>query len=90
MMVDRHGRVTTLGAVEAFFGGIGFILTTPRMWPLAVVPAAILTVLLITSRCWGFGEDAGVRRLPFGPDRGVWGAIGYWASPLSSCALSRS
>jgi hypothetical protein len=78
MMADRRTRVTTLGAIDAFVGGIGFILITPRMWPLAMVPAAILTILLIgltAAGVWGAAElSAGL----FGHDRGTWGAIGYW------------
>jgi hypothetical protein len=63
-MADRRSRVTALGAVDAFFGGISFILTTPRTWPLAVVPAAILTVLLIGLTAVGvWGGAHGQRSL---------------------------
>jgi uncharacterized protein involved in cysteine biosynthesis len=78
MMADRRSRVTTLGAIDAFFGGIRFILTTPRTWRLAVVPAAILTVLLIGLTAAGVWGGAELSALLIGPDRGTWGAIGYW------------
>jgi CysZ protein len=77
-MADRRSRLTTLSAIDAFFGGIGFILTTPRTWPLAVVPAAILTVLLIGLSSVGVWGGAELSAVLFGPDRGAWGAIGYW------------
>lgn len=77
-MSHQRSRLTTIGALDAFFGGIIFILTTPRMWPLAVVPAAILTILLIgltVAGVWGAAESSA---LLFGHDRGMWGEIGYW------------
>jgi CysZ protein len=78
MMADRRNRETTLGAIDAFCGGISFILTTPRMWPLAIVPAAILTVLLIGLTAVGVWGGAELSASLFGPDRGTWGAIGHW------------
>jgi CysZ protein len=78
MLAYRRNHVTTLGAIAAFFGGITFILTTPRTWPLAIVPAAILTVLLIGLTAAGVWGGAEVSALLIGPDRGTWGAIGYW------------
>ena len=78
MRADQRSRVTTLVAIDAFFGGISFILITPRMWPLAVVPAAILTVLLIGLTAVGVWGGAELSAVLFGPDRGTWGAIGYW------------
>ncbi len=78
MMADRPSRLTSLGAVNAFFGGISFILTTPRTWPLAVVPAAILTILLIGLTAVGFWGAAELSAALFGHDRGILGTIGYW------------
>jgi CysZ protein len=78
MKANRRSRVTTLGAIDAFVGGISFILTTPRTWPLAVVPAAILTVLLIGLTAVGVWGGAELSAVLVGPDRGTWGAIGYW------------
>jgi CysZ protein len=77
-MADRPTRVTTLSAIGAFVGGIGFILTTPRMWPLAVVPAAVLTILLIGLTTLGVWGAAELSAMLFGQDREIVGSIGYW------------
>ncbi len=77
-MADRRSRLTTFGAIDAFVGGIGFILTTPRMWPLAVVPAAVLTILVIGLTAFGVWGAAESSALLFGQDRGIWGSVGYW------------
>lgn len=77
-MADRPSRVTSLGAINAFVGGIGFILTTPRTWPLAVVPAAILTILLIGLTAVGVWGAAELSDVLLGHDRGILGTIGYW------------
>ena len=77
-MPDRRTGVTTLGAIDAFVGGIGFILATPRMWPLAAVPAAVLTLLLIAFAAAGFWGAAELSEIVFGSDRETWGTIGYW------------
>jgi CysZ protein len=77
-MADRRARLTTFGAIDAFFGGIGFILTTPRMWPLAAVPGAVLTILVIGLTALGVWGAAESSALLFGQDRGIWGSIGYW------------
>ena len=75
-MADR--RSWYYPAHRRFFGGIGFILTTPRMWPLAAVPAAVLTILLIGLTALGVWGAAESSALLFGQDRGIWGSIGYW------------
>jgi CysZ protein len=77
-VADQRSRLSTLGAIDAFFGGIGFILATPRMWPLAIVPAAVLTVLVIGLTALGVWGAAESSALLFGQDRGIWGSIGYW------------
>jgi CysZ protein len=77
-MPDRQPRLTTFGAIDSFFGGIGFVLTTPRLWGLAVIPAVVLVLLFggFLALCiWGAASfDATL----FGHDRGTWGAVGYW------------
>jgi len=45
---------------------------------LAVVPAAILSILLIGLTVVGVWGAAELSALLFGHDRGTWGAIGYW------------
>jgi CysZ protein len=41
-----HG-LTMLAGARAFAGGIGFVLTTPSLWPYALVPIAMLLFLVI-------------------------------------------
>jgi CysZ protein len=77
-MANRRSRLTTFGAIDAFFGGIGFILTTPRIWPLAAVPAVVLTIVLIGLTALGIWGAAESSAFLFGHDRGIWGSIGYW------------
>ena len=43
--------------LRAFFGGVGFILGTPSVWPYAAVPAVIATVL--ACGLGGLGGRAG-------------------------------
>jgi uncharacterized protein involved in cysteine biosynthesis len=65
-------------AVDGFVGGIAFILFTPPMWIWALVPAVTMLVLMCGSGAllaWGEVE---LLNSVFGPDRGTWGAIGYW------------
>src|SRR5712691_3785271 len=77
-MAERRTRLTTLGAIDAFFGGVGFILKTPRIWGLAAVPAIVLVLLFggfLVLAIWGAFE---LDRELFGPNLGTWGTIGYW------------
>lgn len=73
-----RGRVTLLSGLEAFGSGIGFVLITPRVWPYAMVPVAMLLLLtcgLTGLAIWGshyFGNWL-IR-----PDVGTWGEIGRW------------
>src|SRR5262245_40520333 len=77
-MADPRRRLTTLDAIDAFFGGIGFIMATPRVWGLAIVPAILLVILFggfLTLGVWGAFE---LDRVLFGVNRGTWGTVGYW------------
>jgi CysZ protein len=66
-------------AIDAFFGGIGFILFTPSVWIWAAVPAALMMVLMCGGTALVFWGGASQLESLFGPDRGTWGAIGYWS-----------
>jgi CysZ protein len=72
------GKVGLLSGLEAFGSGVGFIVGTPRVWGYALVPVAMLLVLLcglIGLAVWGsFHFSTSL----FGPDPGTWGQIGYW------------
>jgi CysZ protein len=74
-------RAAALGvgdAFEAFFSGIGFVLTTPGVWPYALVPVTVLLVLA----CGGcVGGAVGAWRTAFavvGQEAGAWGQAGGW------------
>ena len=73
-----RGRVTMLSGLEAFAGGIGFVIVTPRVWGYALVPMAMLLLLscgLTGLAIWGshyFGNTL------IDPDVGAWGEIGRW------------
>jgi CysZ protein len=64
--------VGLLRGVAAFFGGVGWVVTTPRVWPRAMVPIATALVLIaalgvigvrgaltVTHRAFGDGLGAG-------------------------------
>jgi CysZ protein len=77
-MIDPRSRDRSLHPIDAFVGGIAFVFTTPSMWPLAAVPAFVLTILLIGLTALGIWGAAELSDLLIGPDREVWGEIGYW------------
>src|SRR5262245_11949602 len=77
-MPETRSRITTLAAIDAFFGGVGFVMATPRVWGLAAVPAVMLVFVFggfLTLGVWGATE---LDRLLFGTNRGSWGTAGYW------------
>ncbi len=61
-MSDAKSRLSWSGAFDAFAGGVGFILTTPRVWIYSAIPAAVMSLLMIgfaVLAIWGgarFGE----------------------------------
>jgi CysZ protein len=74
--------------LEAFVGGIGFVLVTPRVWIYAVVPMSML--LLLTCGFIGLGTW-GAHHLTtwvIGPDSGVWGQAGYWCMMIAFVVVS--
>jgi CysZ protein len=65
--------------VGAFFGGIGFILGTPSVWPLAAVPVFMLLLLFSVTMAlggWGAWE---LSRWIVGETTSAWGEAGVWA-----------
>jgi CysZ protein len=64
--------------LEAFGGGISFVIVTPRVWGHALVPVAMLFLL----SCGTFGLILwGAHHLSawlIGSFPGTWGHIGYW------------
>jgi CysZ protein len=75
---DGGGSIGILAGAEAFAGGIGFVVLTPRVWGYALVPVTMLLLLacgLSGLGLWGSGQA--VRAL-FGEDPGTWGKVGGW------------
>src|SRR5207245_963729 len=71
-------RLTTFGAFDAFAGGVDFVVGSPRVWPYAAVPAAVmalLTFLFTAVAVWG---SAHLAAWIFGHDLGTWGTVGKW------------
>src|SRR5438552_3396939 len=77
-MRETKPHLTWTGAFDAFAGGVGFVIGTPRIWPLAALPAAIMTLLTILFTVLAVWRSAEFSAWVFGSERGTWGAIGYW------------
>ncbi len=75
---DWVPRPPSPSGFDAFTGGIGFIVITPRVWGYALVPVAMLLMLfcglsgLALSYSHSFGHWA------IAPDVGFWGEVGRW------------
>jgi CysZ protein len=77
-MSDHFDSLGISTALEAFLGGIGFVISKPKVWGWALVPVCLMMILTCAGAAlllWG-----GVTQVQslFSPDRGTWGAIGYW------------
>lgn len=74
-VLRRPGAGGVAGGIEAFVGGIGFIVGTPAVWGYALVPAAMMVLL----GCGLMGAGIyGAHRLShayFGDDLGAWGWV---------------
>jgi hypothetical protein len=68
-----------LHGLEAFLGGIGFVIATPRVWGYALVPVGMLVLLFCGLLGLAFWGSHHLSSQLFGPDSGVGGQIGYWA-----------
>jgi CysZ protein len=82
---EERGR-RSLGALDglgAFAGGVGFVLTTPRVWGYALVPVGMMLLLtcgLGVAGVWGAGRAG---EAVFGVAPGTWGQVGSWALTVS-------
>jgi CysZ protein len=74
----RTGGLGLADGLHAFAGGIGFVVTTPSVWGYALVPAAMLLVLLAAFAAAGAWGAAWFSGYLFGPDVGAWGWLGSW------------
>src|SRR5262249_19070189 len=65
-------------AIDAFTGGIGFVVTTPRIWGYAIVPAVMLAVLSVAFIALGIWGAAELSAHLFDPVANTWMGIGKW------------
>src|SRR5262249_35391436 len=78
IMNQRSSQLTTLRAIDAFTGGIGFVVTTPRIWGYAIVPAVMLAVLSVAFIALGIWGAAELSAHLFDPVANTWMGIGKW------------
>lgn len=86
-MNDEFDSMGITASLRAFVGGIGFVLLTPSIWPWALVPGAIMLLLLCGVTGFGWWGAAELLAGAFGSERHFWGAIGYWTSMILSAFL---
>jgi CysZ protein len=85
---DHPSSLTIGDGLSAFFGGIRFIVTTPRMWPYALVPMVImvfLTVGLTILFLWSGNRLTGAI---IGTPESTWARIGGWFVTVLVALLS--
>lgn len=64
--------------LEGFAGGIVFVLTSPRVWGYALVPAAIAMGLFAGLSFLGFWVAEQASHALLGTPMGTWGRLGNW------------
>jgi CysZ protein len=66
--------------IRAFFGGIGFIIGTPGVWPFAAVPVLVLLLISIGLTVLGIYGAGWLTEWIFGAEElSTWSKIGAWA-----------
>src|SRR5437660_8358689 len=74
--------------LEAFVGGINFILTTPSVWVHALVPALLVLFLACAFGwlgVWGAGRAADAI---VGQTTGYWSTVGSWLLTVAFALVS--
>jgi CysZ protein len=98
MSVNQRDRepIDTLGGLRAFFGGIGFVLSTPSVWGWALVPVgfmALLSVGVCGLSWWGAWEAS--KALVGDTNLGTWtltillGLLGAMLAVLVALTLAQ-
>jgi CysZ protein len=72
-------KVGAFSGLEAFASGIGFILTTPRVWGYALVPVTMLLLLSCGLTGVGVWGSHHLSTSLFGENIGTWGQVGKWS-----------
>lgn len=67
-----------MSGLDAFCGGIGFVIVTPRVWGYALVPIGMLLLLLCGLLGLGIWGSHHLSNSLIGPDAGLWAQIRYW------------
>jgi CysZ protein len=88
MRSEGSGRLTLLSGLEAFGGGIGFVIVTPRVWGYALVPVSMLLLLICGLSGLAFWGSHHLSTWLIGPDPGGWGQIGYWCLMIALGVVS--
>lgn len=78
MRSSVRGRVTLVSGLQAFAGGIGFVLATPRVWGYAMVPVGMFVLLFCGLMGLGIWGSYHFGNWLIRPDIGAWGEIGRW------------
>jgi len=77
-LMDDQPQLRISAGLRAFAGGIGFVLSTPRVWPYAVVPAIAMLFLTIGLGILGVYGAGWLTDLIFDAELSTWGKVGYW------------
>lgn len=72
-----HKRTGFTDALDAFFGGIFFIVTTPRIWPLALIPALVVTVLWSVGAVLGIWGAVELSNYVLAAPKGAWAIFAH-------------
>ena len=67
-----------LGGIGAFAGGIGFVVGTPSLWPLAIVPVVLALTLSSVLAALGIWGATALSDAIVGPAAGALGVIASW------------
>jgi len=76
--LNGSGGIPLMSGLQAFLGGIGFVIFTPRVWGHALVPLGMLVLLICGLGGLGLWGSHYLSTWLIGPDPGAWGTIGYW------------
>jgi CysZ protein len=78
-----------VAGLRAFAGGIGFILTTPRVWLYALVPTVMLLLVLTVLGVLGIWGAVQLTHVVWGEASSTWGQVASWllAALLAGAAL---
>jgi CysZ protein len=71
-----------MSGVRAFFGGLGFVVARPGVWPLAWVPALTSVLLFAASATLGLWAVGHI------PVSDGWAAVGSWALRIVTGAVA--